>query len=78
MKLPKGAWKHGDGLPKLMFADAAKEFGVSQAQLRGLLAYHHGPKPTTVFLQTGSAGKRSYYQAAELRKWWESIKESLK
>lgn len=57
--------------PLHTFAEVADELGVPSAQLRAV--FGHDPMcPQPVFKTSGrSAPRRTYYDMAEVKKWWE-------
>ncbi|ASD51908.1 hypothetical protein JT318_gp23 [Pseudomonas phage PspYZU01] len=56
--------------PLLSFAEAAKEFGISETSLRGMMCRQNPAPPQPEFKhRTGS-----YYNAKEFREWFKKAK----
>lgn len=73
-----GPWKRGNGIPKLGFCEAAREFGVTEAYLRGMMGQYNAPKPDAEYAATASSSQKAYYNAAALRKWWRNLERNEK
>ena len=60
--------------PLRTFREMAEEFGVRESTLRGLLSRRNGPKPELTSVSSRSV-RNSWYDPAEMRRWWKSIQE---
>lgn len=71
MKLqPINAYRQRNNPPLRTALEFCEEFGVTMAQLRGMLAAHDAPEP-----KLRHRGK-AYYRPNEMRKWWKSLAQS--
>jgi hypothetical protein len=60
--------------PLRTFKEMAEEFGVSERALAAYLGAKNGPRPE--IRSTGNLSvSRSWYDPAEMRRWWKSIQE---
>lgn len=58
--------------PLRTFAELCADLGVPERTVSGKLHRKDAPKPKLTHRSNG-AGKRSYYDPAEFKAWWESI-----
>jgi len=57
--------------PLRTLKELSAEFGVSYQALSSSLGNMSGPDP--IFQQQTASGHETYYDPADVRKWWESI-----
>lgn len=58
--------------PLLSFAELCADLSVPERTVSGKLKRKDAPKPKLAHRSNGG-GKRSYYDPAEFKAWWESI-----
>jgi hypothetical protein len=60
--------------PQHSAQELADEFGISVKSFSALLANRNGPKHIR---KTTGRYTRTYFDAAEVRNWWSTVKETL-
>ena len=58
--------------PLRSFAELCADLGVPERTVSGKLRRKDAPKPKLSH-RSNSGGKRSYYDPAEFRAWWETV-----